>query len=76
MYKNVVVKGNAEEEKANKLAAFLKADDFDYFFEYFTEDNAPTEEAMSFQVVKNDVLEMIYNVNCQGREALKGSQVQ
>ncbi len=41
VYQNVVMKGKAEEEKADKLVAFLKADAFYYYFDYFTEDNAP-----------------------------------
>ncbi len=57
VYKNVVMKGKAEEKKDEKLVAFLKADTFDYYFDYFTEDNALTEEAKSFQVVKKAMLE-------------------
>ncbi len=54
---NVVMKSKNVEEKVDKLFAFLKADAFDYYFEYFTKDNAPTEEAKSFQVVKKAMLE-------------------
>ena len=36
------MKGKTEEEKADKLVAFLKADTFDCYFDYFTEDNSPT----------------------------------
>ena len=58
-YKNVVTKINTVEKKAEKLVAFLKADAFDCCNEYFTEDNAPTEEAKLFQVVKKAMLENI-----------------
>ncbi len=48
VYQYVVMKGKTEIEKADRLVPFLKADAFDYYFDYFTEDNAPTEEAKSF----------------------------
>ncbi len=57
VYENVVKKGKTEDEKADKLVDFLKADAFNYYFYYFTEDNAPTEEAKSFQLVKKAMLE-------------------
>ncbi len=48
VYENVVMKEKTEEEKADKMVAFLKADAFDYYFAYFNEDNAPTEAMKSF----------------------------
>ncbi len=33
VYENVMMKGKTEEEKADKLVAFLKADVFDYCFD-------------------------------------------
>ncbi len=39
------------------MVAFFKAEAFEYYFDYFTEDSAPTKEAKPFQVVKKAMLE-------------------
>ncbi len=38
------------------MVAHLNAEAFEYYFDHFTEENAPTEAAKSFQVVKQTLL--------------------
>ena len=45
---NVVVKTNTKEEKSNNLVAYLDGEVFEYYFDNFTEDNVPNEEANHF----------------------------
>ena len=52
VYENVVMKTKAEEEKADSLVPYLDVEDFEYYFDNLTEDNAPNKEARSFQKVK------------------------
>ena len=51
VYENVVMKTKTEEEKAYSLVAYLDGEAFEYYIHNFTEDNAPNEEARSFQKV-------------------------
>ncbi len=51
------MKGKADEEKADFLVAHLNAETFEYYSEHFTEENAPTEAAKSFQDVKKALLD-------------------
>ncbi len=53
------MKGKTDEEKAEKLEAHLNAEAFEHYFEHFTDENAPTQEAMSFQKVKAALLEKL-----------------
>ncbi len=46
------MKGKTDEEKADKIVAFLNGEAFEFYFDHFTEDNAPTTEASSFQNVE------------------------
>ena len=54
---NVVMKTKTEEEKADSLVVYLDGEAFEYYFDNFTEDNAPNVEARSFQKVKTALME-------------------
>ena len=56
-YENFVMKNKTEEEKADILVAYLDGVAFEHYFDNFTEENAPNEEARSFQKVKEALLE-------------------
>ena len=51
------MKNEIEEEKAGSLVAYLDGEEFDYYFDNFTEDNASNEEGRSLQKVKAALLE-------------------
>ena len=51
------MKGRTDEEKADRLVAHLNTETFEYYFDHFNDDNAPTKEAKSFQLVKKALLE-------------------
>ena len=57
LYENVVMKNKTEEKKADSLVAYLDGEAFEYYFDNFTEDNPPNEEARSFQKRKTALLE-------------------
>ena len=57
VYENIVMKTITEEEKADSLVAYLDGEAFEYYFDNFTEDNSPNEEARSFQKAKAALLE-------------------
>ncbi len=52
LYGNVVTKSLPESERAAKIAATLSGAAFDFYFDRFTLDNTPTEEAKYYCVVK------------------------
>ena len=56
VYENMMMKRKTDGKKANKLVAFLKADTFDYFIDYFTEGSPPSKRAKSFQPGKKPLL--------------------
>ena len=56
---NVVKKSLPDIEKAEKIVAYLTGAAFDIYFYRFTSDNAPTEEANDYEVVKKVILEKI-----------------
>ncbi len=56
VYENVLMKGKTDEEKADRLLAHLNAEAFEYYFDHFTDENAPTEEAKPFWKVKAALL--------------------
>ena len=49
--------GKTEEEKAKMLLAYLKEEAFNFYREVFTQGNALTEEAKSFETVKDKLYE-------------------
>ena len=51
------MKTETGEEKADNLVAYSDGEAFEYYFDNFTEDNAPNEEAGSSQKVKEALLE-------------------
>ena len=57
VYENAVMKNKTEEGKADSLVAYFDGEAFEYYFDNFTVDNAPNEEARSFQKVKAALLE-------------------
>ncbi len=57
IHDNVQMKGKMDEEKADRLVAHLNAEAFEYYFDNFTDENAPTEETKSFRKVEADLLE-------------------
>ena len=57
VHENIVMENKTEEEKVDSLVGYLDGEAFEYYFENFKEDNAPNEEARSFQKVKSPLLE-------------------
>ncbi len=55
LYEKVVTKGLSE--RAEKIVAYLGDAAFDFNFDCFTLDNAPTEEAKDYGLVKKVMLE-------------------
>ena len=51
------MKSKTDEEKAERLVAQLNGEAFEYYFDHFTDENAPTEEEKSFRKVKTALLE-------------------
>ena len=72
VYENVVMKNETEEEKAYSLVAYLDGEPFEYYFDNFTEDNAPNDEARSFQKVKAALLEKFSTKKTEA-EVMKGA---
>ncbi len=72
MYENVLIKGKTDKEKAKSLAAYLNGEAFGYYFDYFMNENAPTEEAKSFCNVKEALLEKFFTKKTES-ETLKES---
>ena len=70
VYENVVMKTKTDEERADSLVAYLDGEAFVYYFDNFTKDNAPNEEAVSFQKVKRALLEKFSTKNTEA-EAMK-----
>ena len=62
------MKNKTEEEKAYSLVAYLDGDEFEYYFDNFTEDRAPNEEARSFQKVKDASLEKFSTKNTEAEK--------
>ena len=57
VFENVEMKEKSEEDKATESAAYLTGEAFQFYYETFTYDNKPTEEAKSFSTVKDRMLE-------------------
>ena len=57
VYENAIMKNRTEDEKADSLVAYLDGEAYEYYFDSFKKDNAPNEEARSFQKVKIALLE-------------------
>ena len=57
LYENVVTKGLPDSERAEKIVAYLSEAAFDFYFDCFTLDNAPTEEAKDYGLVKKLMIE-------------------
>ncbi len=59
LYENVVTKSLPDIEKAEKIVAYLTGAAFDFYFDRFTLDIAPTEEGKDYEVVKKVMLEKL-----------------
>ena len=57
IYENVVNKSLPDSERAENIAAYLSDAAFDFYFDCFTLDNAPNEEAKDYVLVKKVMLE-------------------
>ncbi len=57
LYENVVTKSLPDSERAEKIVAYQSYVAFDFYFDRFTLDNAPTEEAKGYCLVKKVMLE-------------------
>ncbi len=57
LYKNVVSKNVPDSERAEKIMAYLSGVAFDFYFDRFTLDNAPTDAAKDYGAMKKVVLE-------------------
>ena len=57
LYDNVVTKGLPAKEKAEKTVAYLAGTAFDFYFDCFTMDNGPMDEAKDYGKVKKVMLE-------------------
>ena len=56
LYRNVVTKNLPDSEWAEKLVAYLSRAAFNFYFDWFTLDIAPTEEAKGYGLVKKVML--------------------
>ncbi len=57
LYENVVTKSLPDSERTEKIVAYLSDAAFDFYLDRFTLDNALTEEAKDYDLVKKVVLE-------------------
>ncbi len=57
VYENVVTKSLLDSKRAKKVMAYLSDAVFEFYFDGFTLDNAPTEEAEDYVLVKKVMLE-------------------
>ena len=57
LYEKVVMKSLPERERAELIVAYLSGAAFDFYFDRFTIDNAPTEEAKDYVIVKKLIIE-------------------
>lgn len=57
LYENVVIKVRSDEEKDERIVAYLTGDAFEYYFDNFTEENPSTEDARSVKFVKDYLFE-------------------
>ncbi len=57
LYENVVTKGLPESQRSEQIVAYLSGIAFDFYFDRFTSDNAPTEEAKYYGIVEKVTLE-------------------
>ena len=57
LYENVETNGLPYKEKAEKIVAYLAGTAFDFYFDRFTMDNGPTDEAKGYSKVKGVMLE-------------------
>ena len=57
MLENVDIRGKSDKEKAVEVVAYLTGEDLQFYYENFTCYIEPTEEAKSFRIVKNRMLE-------------------
>ena len=73
LYENVVTKILPDSERVEKIVAFLSEAAVDFCFDRFTLDNAPTEEAKDYGLVKMVMLEKFTTLKTDSkimREAL------
>ena len=52
-----MTKSLPDSERAEKIVAYLSVAALDFYFDSFTLDNAPTEEAKDYEIVKKVMLE-------------------
>ncbi len=57
LYEKVVMKSLPESERADQIVAYLSGAAFDFYLDRFTIDNAPTEEAKDYVIVKKVMIE-------------------
>ncbi len=60
LYEKVVIKSLPGSERAGKIVAYLSDAAFDFYFDRFTLDNAPTEEAKDYGLVKKVMLKKFW----------------
>ncbi len=60
LYENVVTRSLPDSQRAENIVANLSDSVFDFYFDHFTLDNAPTEEAKSYGVVEKVILEKFW----------------
>ena len=73
LYENVVNKSLPDSERAEKIVAYLSDAAFDFYFDRFTLNNAPTEQAKDYVLLKKVILEMFSSQKTESeimREAL------
>ena len=73
LYENVVTNSLPDSERAEKIVAYQSDAAFDFYFDRFNQDNAPTEEAKDYGLVKKVMLEKFSTQNRESeimREAM------
>ncbi len=59
LYENVVTKSLPDSERAEKIVAYLHDESFDFYFDRFPLDNAPTEGTKDYVLVKKVMLDIL-----------------
>jgi len=57
VFENVITKEQTEIERADKICEYPSGDAFDFYFERFTMDNKPTQDATVYSTVKEVMLD-------------------
>ncbi len=72
LYENVLTKGHPESERTEQIVLYISGTSFYFYFDGFTIDNAPTQEAKDYGIVEKVMLEKFSTKKTES-EIMKGS---